>query len=223
MIAQLTIIPNCLLLVHYLANKTDDPDAAFSAGLVALVKSIKHFNPHKGANFLTYAFIAIQRAIRRQIPEKRKLAKQMKFIQHLYFQRTGKHLSPERLAALLQEDEAKIRDLLVLDNTISIEELRKNDDQEPILIDKNISLPEEIGSLEKSFVAEAVENVLQSLSADEKQIIDLYYGFEGDSYTQPQIASMFNVSSEAIRKKINKILEKLSANRRLKVLAEAEV
>jgi len=213
-------IPNCILLIWKLANKSQDPEECFSAGLVGLSTAIKYFDSHKGCKFISFAYTCILQSIAALRSRKQRLAKKIKTIQQLFYQKTGTYLLVEQLAVLLNENEAKIHDLLVLDNIISIENLRLDDGQEPILVDKEAPLPYD--KLEKSFVAEAVQDILNTLPDEEQQIMKLYYGINlPRSLQQKEIGLLFGITGEAVRRRIINITEKLSCNSKLRVLAEA--
>lgn len=211
-----------LRMLVYLSNKSGDPDESFSAGLVGLAKAIKYWEPDKGTEFTTFAYTIIKQCISALHSPRQKLAKKIECVQGLFYQRTGRHLQPEQLASLIDEDAAKIHDLLNnnRNNFLSVEQLLHDEerDEDRTFVDNDSLPPEEAGTLNENFVVEAVQNFLQNLPEREKQLLELYFGINQERLTQEEIAALFNVSYQAIQQQIKKLLAKLSSNRKLEEL-----
>jgi len=226
---KLTVISNCILLIKYLAHKLrpDDFEEAFSIGLMGLTRAIQTYKEDRGAKFISYAAMLIRHDISSLTSYKQRSARYIKSIQQLYYQRTGYQLCPEQLAEFLEEDGDRIRSFLRLDNVTSLDEFKISEDGGQVnFIDENVLLPEEAGTLDKEFVAATVENVLEDLSDEDREIVSLYYGLgnlNGRSYEQAEIGQMLipKMTRSAVGQRLKKIIERLKSNRRLKVLVEA--
>ena len=200
-----------------------DRDEAFSAGLVGLAIAINDYNEETcSVEFYKFAYQKIWNSIftnRRRHDIRCGLLR----IKQAFFQKTGRHIRDDQLVKLLGEE--KMLSKLLQDHLremISFSSYAHNDeDREAIFTDKNIPLPED--ELNNKFVAETIQAVINDrtiLTDEERKIVKLYYSINlPRCVSMKEIGLLFGCSNEAIRLRINNILERLSANRQLKVLA----
>jgi len=226
---QEALTSDYILLVWKIANRLNprDPDSAFSAGLIGLANAVRLYEPDKGFKFTTYAGAAIQYEIQRAAHTPRELkAVDIIITQDLFYQRTGRKLSAEQLATLLDEKAVTIHDLLNNNRSafLSLEELLQAggiDNKESTFVDNNIPLPEEeaFAETDKNIVAEVVQNFLQELPDDERSLLTLYFGIGlPRRLTQEEIALLFGVTQQAIKWRLDKVLAKLSSSHKLEEL-----
>jgi len=218
-----------LRMLVFLANKSEDPDEAYSAGLVGLALAIKYWKPDRGTEFTTFAYTIIKQAISAASYNPRQLkAVKIKVIRRLFYEKTGRELQPEQLASLIDEDAATIHDLLNNNRRdfLSLEQLLESDNDETesnhssVFIDKHTLSPEAaFTESDKNIVAESVQNILNELPDNERSLLTLYFGIGLlKPLLQEEIGLLFGMTYQAVQYQIRKLLEKLSSNRKLQEL-----
>lgn len=201
-------------------------------GNIGLINAIERYDVGKGYHFISYAVWWIRQAILKAIYEKSRAIRlplnraneliQIQKAQKEITSQKGEDPELREIAALTQLDEQHIADLLSISrDMVSLET--------PVFTDKNNS---ELGDFiedadYKSPEQEAVEsslkddinNVLQTLSEKEADIIEYRFGLNGKHpMSLKEIGDMYNLTKERIRQIEKKALERLRHPSRSKYL-----
>jgi RNA polymerase primary sigma factor len=201
-------------------------------GNIGLINAIERYDVDKGYHFISYAVWWIRQAILKAIYEKSRAIRlplnraneliQIQKAQKEITLQKGEDPELREIAALTQLDEQHIADLLSISrDMVSLET--------PVFTDKNNS---ELGDFiedadYKSPEQEAVEsslkddinNVLQTLSEKEADIIEYRFGLNGKHpMSLKEIGDMYNLTKERIRQIEKKALERLRHPSRSKYL-----
>lgn len=201
-------------------------------GNIGLINAIERYDVDKGYHFISYAVWWIRQAILKAIYEKSRAIRlplnraneliQIQKAQKEITSQKGEDPELREIAALTQLDEQHIADLLSISrDMVSLET--------PVFTDKNNS---ELGDFiedadYKSPEQEAVEsslkddinNVLQTLSEKEADIIEYRFGLNGKHpMSLKEIGDMYNLTKERIRQIEKKALERLRHPSRSKYL-----
>ncbi|MDR0320987.1 MAG: RNA polymerase sigma factor RpoD/SigA [Treponema sp.] len=191
-----------------------------SEGNVGLVNAADRFDVEKGYHFISYAVWWIRQAIMSALCEKSrmirlpvnraadlvKIEKARKMLE--------KQLSPEEeikeIADLLSMDKGHVsdiinisREILSLDNPINDNEMSLKD----FIEDEMYIAPEEYA--EQSVMKTDLEKVLNTLDADEADIIRWHYGLGRQAMSLNEIGECYNLSKERIRQIEEKALSRL--------------
>ncbi|MDH4379121.1 MAG: sigma-70 family RNA polymerase sigma factor [Vampirovibrionales bacterium] len=192
-------------------------------GNLGLIRAAEKFDYKRGFRFSTYATWWIQQAITRGIADKSRtirlpvhmietIGKVKKATRDLS-EALDRNPTREELAKHLGISLAKVRlALKATQATISLETpLYNKDDQARIsdtLIDNNAEAPEEQVSADN--LTQDVENILKSLRAREKDVLELRFGLkDGNKRTLEEIGQLFGVSRERVRQIETRALNKL--------------
>lgn len=201
-------------------------------GNIGLINAIERYDVGKGYHFISYAVWWIRQAILKAIYEKSRAIRlplnraneliQIQKAQKEITSQKGEDPELREIAELTQLDEQHIADLLSISrDMVSLET--------PVFTDKNNS---ELGDFiedadYKSPEQEAVEsslkddinNVLQTLSEKEADIIEYRFGLNGKHpMSLKEIGDMYNLTKERIRQIEKKALERLRHPSRSKYL-----
>ena len=214
-----------LPLLEGLAKRQQDPDAAFSAGLITLTKAGRLWDPNGTASFPTYLYRALKNTFIGLTSQHQRLARKLKSVQQLFYTRTGRNLSPENLAALLGISVMQVRQELATDGTVSLEPFSEDDEQGGFeFIDDKALLPDKMSQLDSEYFVNTVDEVLSGLSEIEQQMVKLRFGFfpYQRSYTLKEIGLLLDKGSRhSVCGVLSRILKELRNNKQLKVLVEA--
>jgi RNA polymerase primary sigma factor len=201
-------------------------------GNIGLMNAIERYDVDKGYHFISYAVWWIRQAILKAICEKSRTIRLPlnRTNELLQIQKAQKELTslhgeePElqEIAKLTQFDEKHIADLLNISrDLVSLET--------PVFADKNNSLlgdfiedsdymsPEEEAM--QSSLRSAINDVLDTLSEKESEIIQYRFGLNGkNQMSLKEIGDIYNLTKERIRQIEKKALERLRHPSRSKYL-----
>lgn len=181
-------------------------------GNIGLIKAAEKFQLSKNCKFSTYATWWIRQSIERALMNQprvirlpvhiveniNKLNKSLKKLR----QKDGKEPSIQEVSEDMEFPARYVKDLMILVEKTSSLEAPMGGSEEHFLLDtiedKDCESPDML--LNKERVANKVKDCLECLSAAEKKVLTLRYGFDGeDSMTLESIGKIFKLSRERIR------------------------
>jgi RNA polymerase primary sigma factor len=195
-------------------------------GSLGLMWAINKFNPRKKFRLSTYATYWIKQTIRRSIDEKQrtirlpvyiieKINKINKTIEILR-QELGRHPTEEEIARRSGIPKDKVKDLLALSKTpLSLETPIGGDDDIRIGIRigdnlKDTTPPVDKTVLRRLLLGKDLKEVLSSLPAREKTVIELLFGLnDGQPKTLEEVGILLNIPQEKICQIEAKAIRKL--------------
>jgi len=204
-------------------------------GNMGLITAIEKFNPDKGYHFISYAVWWIRQAILKSLAEKTKLIRlplnktnELIQIERYINEKEDYGYTPEisEISKELSISKQNIENILNLSKEFkSLEENIFDSSDSSMLYefipDKQIS-PDKF--FERENLKEVVDNVLNTLTPKEKEVIKYRFGLNGDEpMSLQEIGNIFNLTKERIRQIEKKALRKLKHPTRLKKLKQAVV
>ena len=202
-------------------------------GNLGLMKAAEKFEPDRGFKFSTYATWWIRQSITRAIADQGRTIRipvhlvesinRVKKTAGELLRRTGREPTVEEIAAQLDMEAARVRELLQLSqDPISLETpVGEEEDAhlEDFIRDDEAGIPtDEAG---RQLLRRELMNVLKSLTPREERVIALRFGLEdGRARTLEELGREFNVTRERVRQIEAKALRKLRHPSRAKRLRD---
>merc|ERR1712127_231674 len=202
-------------------------------GSLGLIRAAEKFDSEKGFKFSTYATWWVKQAVTRAIADH---SRTIRLPVHLYdtisaIRKTTRTLNIEIGRAPTEEEIAERMDMSVeklrsvlqsAQPTLSLERPLKNDDDTSQLsdfIEADQESPEE--RVEKSMLRDDLENVINSLSPRERDVVRMRYGLDdGRIKTLEEIGQIFSVTRERVRQIEAKAIRKLRQPYRSSILRD---
>lgn len=202
-------------------------------GNLGLMKAAEKFEPDRGFKFSTYATWWIRQSITRAIADQGRTIRipvhlvesinRVKKTAGELLRRTGREPTAEEIAAQLDMEPARVRELIQLaQDPISLETpVGEEEDAhlEDFIQDDEAGVPaDEAG---RQLLRRELMNVLKSLTPREERVIALRFGLEdGRARTLEELGREFNVTREWVRQIEAKALRKLRHPSRAKRLRD---
>jgi len=202
-------------------------------GSLGLIRAAEKFDSEKGFKFSTYATWWVKQAVTRAIADH---SRTIRLPVHLYdtisaIRKTtrtlnieiGRSPTEEEIALKMEMSVEKLRSVLQsAQPTLSLERPLKNDDDASQLsdfIEADQESPEE--HVEKSMLRDDLENVINSLSPRERDVVRMRYGLDdGRIKTLEEIGQIFSVTRERVRQIEAKAIRKLRQPYRSSILRD---
>lgn len=200
-------------LIYYTANFFKNypyKEDLYQAGRLGMIKAFKMYNPNMGCKFTTYAFSYILGEMKKLVREdkslkvSREISKLNLKIEKAYVlltQKLMKEPSVSEIASFLE-----IPEFLVSEALMSLNKVRSI--SEPICDEgKELTLEDIIGTEDNVDDLLMLKDALNSLNAEEKEIIENRYFKD---LTQSETSKIVGISQVQVSRKEQKILEKMN-------------
>lgn len=203
-------------------------------GNIGLIKAAEKYDGSKGFRFSTYATYWIRQTISRALSDHSRtirmpanmveLLNKIKKISNEMFQTLHRYPTDKEIAAALDVEVDKVQVALDMSQAISSLDMPVDDSGETcvadLVSDNNAENP--ITNLIKEANQEIINNVLDTLSTKEAEVIRMRFGINSDKpMTLEAIGQHYGVSRERIRQIENKAIRKLRHPVRAAALREA--
>lgn len=200
-------------LIYYAANFFKNypyKEDLYQAGRLGMIKAFKMYNPNMGCKFTTYAFSYILGEMKKLVREdkglkvSREISKLNLKIEKAYVlltQKLMKEPSVSEIASFLE-----IPEFLVSEALMSLNKVRSI--SEPICDEgKELTLEDIIGTEDNVDDLLMLKDALNSLNAEEKEIIENRYFRD---LTQSETSKIVGISQVQVSRKEQKILQKMN-------------
>ena len=191
-------------------------------GNLGLMKAAQKYDGSKGFRFSTYATYWIKQSISRALAESSRtirlpgnridLLSKVKNAMSKLSQSTGEKPSIAEIADYLEVDVDKIQTVLEISQTVSSLDTPVDDEGETCICDLIPDVKAEISfdNLVKEANSQIIEDVLNTLSARECNIIKMRFGIGREkAMTLEEVGNYYGLTKERIRQVENKALRKL--------------
>ena len=191
-------------------------------GNMGLIKAAERFDPDRGYHFISYAVWWIRQAILLAISQKTSLIRlplnrtadiqKIDRVQKTLESKLGREPSPAEIAEELDMDNDEINHLRnITQDFVSLDATIGNSEDNTVLglvEDLNVESPDK--KIFDESLQEALNEVLNTLTPSEREILKLRYGLDGDEpLSLQQIGERFKLSKERIRQIEKKAIRKL--------------
>lgn len=205
-------------------------------GNIGLIKAAEKYDGSKGFRFSTYATYWIRQTISRALSDQSRtiripanmveLLNKIKKVSNEMFQTLHRYPTDKEIAAALDVEVDKVQVALDMSQAISSLDMPVDDSGETcvadLISDNNAENP--IMNLIKEANQEIINNVLDTLSSKEAEIIRMRFGINADKpMTLEAIGQHYGVSRERIRQIESKAIRKLRHPARAAALKEAMI
>lgn len=200
-------------------------------GNIGLMTALEKFDPDKGYHFISYAVWWIRQAILKAICEKSRTIRlplnranellQIQKAQRQLMNETGMEPTMEEIGELTQMDPSHVADLLAISKEmVSLDAPVFGDAQNSSIgdfIEDSYQGPEDM--LMENSLKTDINEVLETLSDKEREILELRFGLNGASpMSLKEIGELYNLTKERIRQIEKKAIERLKHPSRSKLL-----
>jgi len=200
-------------------------------GNIGLIKAARRFDETRGFKFISYAVWWIRQAILQSLAEQSRIVRlplnrvgtlhKIGKISNTLEQEYGREPSPDEIARELELSEAEVSDTLKISNShLSLDapfSVSEDNSLIDVLEDELQPAPDR-DLLEESLRIE-IEKALDSLSAREAEVVNLYFGLNHEkALTLEEIGARFNLTRERVRQIKEKAIRRLRHASRSKSL-----
>jgi RNA polymerase primary sigma factor len=200
-------------------------------GNIGLIKAAKRFDETRGFKFISYAVWWIRQAILQALAEQSRIVRlplnrvgtlhKIGKISSSLEQEYGREPSPDEIAKELELSTVEVSDTLKISNShLSLDapfSISEDNSLMDVLEDEFQPAPDE-DLLTESLKLE-IEKALDSLSAREAEVINLYFGLNSEkALTLEEIGARFNLTRERVRQIKEKAIRRLRHASRSKSL-----
>lgn len=200
-------------------------------GNIGLIKAAQRFDETRGFKFISYAVWWIRQSILQAIAEQSRLVRlplnQIGWVNKilkeaaLLEQKLERAPTPQEVAESIKMPIEKVREAFKISS-------KHNSLDAPIVEDEDVSLidvlvpdgsPRTDDPLMKESLSIEIQRALSSLSAKERDIINMFFGIGyKQPYTLDEIAAKFNLTRERVRQIKEKAIRRLKQSHRNKIL-----
>jgi len=191
-------------------------------GNTGLMRAVDKYEVGRGNRFSTYATWWIRQAITRSIADQSRTIRipvhmiesigRLRSLRREFLQRESREPTLQELASLVDLPPEDVRILLdVVKNPISLDQ-PLNDTDERMVAEflEDFSAESPVSVSQDGLLRERIDEVLQSLTSKEREIVKLRYGLcDGNTYTLEEVGSIYNVTRERVRQIEAKAVKKL--------------
>lgn len=191
-------------------------------GNIGLIKAAKRFDETRGFKFISYAVWWIRQAILQALAEQSRIVRlplnrvgtlhKIGKISSRLEQNYGREPSPDEIAKELDLPENEVADTLKISNShLSLDApFSQSEDNSLIDILEDEFQPSPDESLMSHSLRSEIEKALDTLTAREAEVINLYFGLNNDkALTLEEIGARFSLTRERVRQIKEKAIRRL--------------